>query len=396
MIEDKDIQLCAENIVKAANISPGEFVFVRGGTYSQKLLEEIALNVYRKEGVPFINSTSDDYKLGVGTDENISIKTLETTPKQYLKMIENIDTYIVIEPYEDPGKNAQIPREKLRAARKAQTPIRDVIYGLKEEFAPGKKWIYAAWPSKAAAKYYGIKYKTFEKFIVQGEKVPLKELKRITNNIGKEFKNAKKVYVTDDYGTDFWISIEDRNAILDDGIIDEEALAKGDLGGNLPAGEVFFPPIETKGEGVIFCPLTIDRFSNKIIKNVTLPFKNGKLDINNVTADEGLEDLVDSFKQCENIDKEQLKDETKIRTYNVCELGIGCNPEITEAVGYILTDEKITGSVHLAFGGNNFYGGESISQMHWDFVTKAKANMEIEYKDGTKKEIMKNGKFLID
>ncbi|TFF63600.1 MAG: aminopeptidase [Promethearchaeota archaeon] len=394
MIDDKDYKICAENIVKAANISPGEFVFVRGGVYSQRLLEEIAINVYRKEAIPFINSTTDDYKFRFHTDENISIETLEKVPKHYLEMIKNIDTYIVIEPFEDPSKQTRIPREKLRAGRRAQAPIRDVLYGMKEDFAPGKKWVYAAWPSEAAAKFYGIDYKTYEKFIVEGEKVPLSELKRITKNIGKEFKNAKNVHVTDDYGTDFWISIEDRNAILDDGIIDEEALASGDLGGKLPAGEVFFPPIETKGEGVLFCPLTIDRFSNKIIRNVTLPFKNGRLDINKVTAEEGLEDLIDSFKHCEKLDMEQLKDEDKIRTYNVCELGIGCNPEITKAVAYILTDEKITGSVHLAFGGNNFFGGNSVSQMHWDFVTKAEANMKVEYKDGTKKELMKQGKFL--
>jgi len=42
----------------------------------------------------------------------------------------------------------------------------------------------------------------------------------------------------------------------------------------------------------------------------------------------------------------------ELRTYNVAELGIGCNPEITRAIGYILTDEKIIGSVHLAFGFN--------------------------------------------
>jgi aminopeptidase len=395
MIEEEDIKICAKNIVNAANISPEEHIFVRGGTYSQKLLEEIALDVYRKKAIPFINQTSDEYKFQVYTDKNIANDILEKTPEHYLSLIKEIDTYIVIEPFEDPGKQAKIPREKLRAERKAQTEIRNVLYGLKEEFAPGKKWIYAAWPSKKAAEFYEIKYKTYEKFIVEGEKVPLSELKKITQNIGKEFKDAKNVHVNDAYGTDFWVSVENRNAILDDGIIDEEALAKGDLGGNLPAGEVFFPPIETKGEGVLFCPLTIDRFSNKIIKNVKLPFKDGILDIENVTADEGLEDLVDSFKHCEKLDRDQLEDESKLRTYNVCELGIGCNPKITKAVAYILIGEKITGSVHLAFGGNNFYGGESVSQMHWDFVTAAEENMTIEYKDGTKKEILRKGKFLI-
>ncbi|GAH87458.1 unnamed protein product, partial [marine sediment metagenome] len=75
-------------------------------------------------------------------------------------------------------------------------------------------------------------------------------------------------------------------------------------------------------------------------------------------------------------------------------LGIGCNPEITKAIGYILTDEKINGSVHVAFGFNKAFGGTSVSQMHWDFVTAPQANITVEDKDGTKKLIMEKGKLI--
>ncbi|MFX1239430.1 MAG: aminopeptidase, partial [Promethearchaeota archaeon] len=71
-----------------------------------------------------------------------------------------------------------------------------------------------------------------------------------------------------------------------------------------------------------------------------------------------------------------------------------CNPVITKAIGYILTDEKINGSVHVAFGFNKSFGGSSASQMHWDFVTAPKANITVEYLDGSKKEIMGNGKLI--
>jgi len=60
MVELEKIKLCAKNIVKAINIQrKGENVLVKGGTYSQDLLEEIALNVYRNNGVPVIISNSD-------------------------------------------------------------------------------------------------------------------------------------------------------------------------------------------------------------------------------------------------------------------------------------------------------------------------------------------------
>jgi aminopeptidase len=111
-----------------------------------------------------------------------------------------------------------------------------------------------------------------------------------------------------------------------------------------------------------------------------------------VTTYNDLDVLVESFKQCEEIDK--ANNVPELRTYNVAELGIGCNPKINKAIGYILTDEKINGSVHVAFGGNKMMAGTSISQMHWDFVTTPEVTIKVEYSDGSKKTVMNQGKFI--
>ncbi|MBY9016154.1 MAG: aminopeptidase [Candidatus Lokiarchaeota archaeon] len=393
MVELEKIKLCAENIVKAINIQKkGENILVKGGTYSQDLLEEIALNVYRNNGIPVIISNSDNYINTIYQDDSIKSDILEISPLHYRKLIENIDAYIVIEPYEDPGVLSNAPREKLNAKIKHDAPVKDILYGAKEEYAPGKKWCYAGWPSRKAAKYYNIEYDLLEKFIVGGISVPQNKLDEITKNLGSFFENAKNVYVSDDLGTDFMVTIQDRPMILDNGLLTDDQIALGLLGGNLPAGEVFFPPHEKIGEGTLFCPLTRDRMNNKIIKNTHLRFKEGKLLIDEVTSDENQSDLINTFKESEKIDKE--KNLPELRTYNVAELGIGCNPEITKAIGYILTDEKINGSVHLAFGSNKMMGGTSVSQVHWDFVTTPQVNITVEYKNGIKKLIMEKGKII--
>ncbi len=393
MIDKQKIKTCAENIARSINIKEeGEYVLIKGGFYTHELLEEIGLSILRKGGIPHITSTSDYFDESIFTDDLIKANIIEKTPLHYLKLIENIDAYIAIEHLEDPSIRNKAPKEKLEAYQKSIAPIRNILYGFKEEYAPGKKWCYAAWPSKKAAKFFNIDYNLFEKFIVDGMCIPTEEFTRLVKNLGDKFENAKKVYVSDSYGTDFWVSIDNRVKILDDGILSEEQIALGDLGGNLPAGEVFFAPIETQGEGKIFCPLTKERYTHKFVKNVELPFKDGKLLLDKVTADSNLDILTEAFKQREQIDI--ANNVPELRTYNVGELGIGCNPVITKAIGYILTDEKINGSVHVAFGFNKSFGGTSTSQMHWDFVTAPNANITVEYKDGTKRTIMENGKLI--
>ncbi len=394
MITKEKIKLCAKNIAKSINIKKeGELILIHGGFYCYELLEEIGLSILRLGGIPHIFSHSDYFDQIRFTDDQIKIKTLGATPLHFTKMFEHIDAYIVIEPLEDPSIRNRVPKEKLEAYQKSRTAWREILYGMKEEYAPGKKWCYAAWPSKKAAHYYNIDYDLFEKFIIDGISFPSEKLTSITLNLGNYFERAKNVHINDDLGTDFWVSIENRPKVLDDGIISDEQIAIGDLGGNLPAGEVYFATHELQGEGKIFCPLTIERYYNQnIIRNVELIFKDGKLLIDKVSSDNDVEELISCFKQREQLDKELNLPE--LRTYNVAELGIGCNPIITKAIGYILTDEKINGSVHVAFGSNNHFGGTSVSQMHWDFVTTPKVNITVEYIDGSKKKIMENGRLI--
>jgi aminopeptidase len=395
MIDKQKIKLCAENIVKSINMQKeGEFVLIKGGIYCHELLEEIALNVLRRGGIPHITSTSDYYEKTIYQDNQIKAHIIGTSPTHYVKMTENIDAYITIERLEDPSIRNEISKEKLAAIQKSEVQWREVMYGLKKEYAPGKKWCYAAWPSKKAAEFYKVDYSLFERFIVDGMSIPSEDLSDITANLGKYFENASKVFVTDDLGTDFWVSIENRAKNLDDGILSDSKIASGELGGNLPAGEVFFPPNENQGEGKIFCPITIEKYSNNILKNVELIFKKGKLEIDKISAETNLDVLIATFKKKEELDK--LSNVPELRTYNVAELGIGCNPLITKAIGYILTDEKITGSVHVAFGSNIHFGGTSSSQIHWDFVTTPSANIIVEYIDGSRRTIMENGKLLED
>jgi aminopeptidase len=376
----ENIVKCARAIVKGMNLKKGESIVISGGSHAQELLEEIGILCYKNSAPPLILITSDTYSARIY--EEISEGVLEITPKHYLEMVKGSDGYIIVEPFRDPKIRTEFSREKVAARTKANVPIRKVLYG--EDGNLGKKWTYAGWPTPEAASYYSIDFHTLKRLIIKGMTIPSFTLKKNTSRLAKLLKGVDLLHITDDKGTDFNCKIKNRRINEDDGIIDDQDIKNGDLGNNLPAGEVFIAPHENFGEGTLYCPITIDRFTNKIIKDVTLHFKNGQLSLEDCTARINGDQMLSSFKQCLEIDKK----EKEVRTTNIAELGIGCNTEIDKAIGYILTDEKIGGSLHIAFGSNLSYGGTSKSCMHWDFVTSPTVTIK---KDYTNEFILKDG-----
>jgi aminopeptidase len=379
----KQIRECARNMVDTCNVNRGDSVSIRGGAYAQELLEEIAIECFRKGAIPLIMTTSDRYSKTVY--DEIPASVLSIVPKNYVGLVKESDLLIVVEELEDPKIAEGFPRDKLVARRKAMLPVMDIVYHPTD----GKKWLYAGWPTAAAAKSYGVPYKQLESIVVGGMSVPPKTLMKAGKAMARKFLNASWVHVWDDKGTDFRVCVEGRRLNIDDGFISRADFDVGDRGANLPAGELFIAPHEARGEGTLHCPVTRDRMSEKILRGVRLEFKNGKLLLDKAEADEGADQLVASFKESERIDRGKY---SPVRTTNLAELGIGFNPKIKKAIGYILTDEKVSGTVHLAFGANNTYGGTSESVMHWDFVSAPGVNIEVERDKGKTTRVMTKGK----
>ncbi len=385
VLNEKMIEACAKSMVETCNLKKGDAVIVRGGSHTQMLLEEIALECYRKGAIPSLLVDSDRYAKKVYSE--IPASTMAQTPRHYIAMVKAADMLIAVEPYDDPSIVASFPREKIEARQKANLPLLDVIYDKKN----GKKWLYAGWPTEKAAKSFGVSYSELEKIVIGGLSVSPKALMKTGKKLNAKFKSAKWVHVWDNKGTDFKVNVEGRRSNIDDGFTSDEDYRVNDRGANLPAGELFFAPKETVGSGTLFCPITRDRMSDKIVKDVHIEFKDGVMQLDRTRASKNLKDLVSSFEQCEKIDRTKYK---PVRTKNVGELGIGYNPKITKAIGYILTDEKVTGTVHLAFGSNASYGGTSDSIMHWDFVSAPGVNIEVERRDGSRVKVMEKGKFV--
>ena len=383
LIDDNTIEKIAKISVKALALKKGENIVIASGVHNHRLAEKIAIESMLLGALPIVTTRSDEYLLEL--HEKVPEDYLKQTPKHIFEMVKNSNAYVSIEHPKDPSITSKYPINKVQAFREGFFPIR-------EHILTKLKWLYLGYPTEEAAKFFNIPYEELKRLIIGGILIDYDKLQEKCKWLESVLRDIVEVHITDEFGTDLTLKIEGRRINLDDGIITEEDIKIGDLGLNLPAGEVFIAPHETEGNGTLFVPLTRERFTGRFIKNATLVFENGKLNIEKSSAEEGFEYLKQALERSMEIDRKRFGN--NIRTLNFAELGIGLNPHIDKPIGYILTDEKIGGSVHIAIGENRGYGGTSASSLHWDFVSAPKETIEVVYKSGERKTIMTDGKLV--
>jgi len=158
---------------------------------------------------------------------------------------------------------------------------------------------------------------------------------------------AKTVRVTSITGTDLLIEIEGRTALADTGDLTE----KGALG-NLPAGEAYLAPLEESANGTIVVDGCI-AYLGPCEDDVTIIVKDGR--ITEISGGKSAESLI-----------EFLKDKDG-EANGIAEFGIGTNPG-AKIIGHPLVDEKVWGTIHIAFGMNASIGGTRESNIHYDCI----------------------------
>lgn len=163
------------------------------------------------------------------------------------------------------------------------------------------------------------------------------------------FKNkldvAEQISLIKDQHT-LTFSIKGRQGISSTGLVTE----KGSYG-NIPSGEAYIAPIENSANGEILIDGSIANIG-VLQEPLLLKIENGI--------------LVDAI----GLDGQNLLsllgDESG-RT--IAEFGIGAN-SAAQICGNILEDEKVKGTVHIAFGSNITFGGINQSSVHIDCVIK--------------------------
>lgn len=169
-------------------------------------------------------------------------------------------------------------------------------------------------------------------------------------------------------GTDITLPIKGRHAHASSGIFRE----KGQWG-NLPTGEAYLAPVEGESQGIVVVDGSMASVG-MVREPIRITVKDGyAADITGGAEAKRLIELLEPHG----------KDG---RT--VAEFGIGTNDKAI-LTGLILEDEKVMGTIHIAFGDNKSMGGSVRVASHLDGLIKEPTV----WFDETM--IMKDGKFLI-
>ncbi|MCK5593703.1 MAG: aminopeptidase [Candidatus Aenigmarchaeota archaeon] len=173
----------------------------------------------------------------------------------------------------------------------------------------------------------------------------LEELKRMKYILD----NGNHITITTTKGTGLNLDIRGRKAHIACGLHQYRST-------NIPFGEIYIAPNETKTTGIVMIDGTIKTLagSHLLKDDFYLEFKDGRL-IKNTSKE--LRDTIKTIKQTDrNIDV-------------LAEFGIGLNPKAT-LIGNTLVDEKTLGTAHIALGMNTVFGGTNSCSYHLDQVFK--------------------------
>ncbi len=169
---------------------------------------------------------------------------------------------------------------------------------------------------------------------------------------------AKMVRITTPAGTDVTFRKDGMTAISNDGLYREPG-----SGGNLPAGEVYFPPVKRGVDGRIVIDGSYRTKDASLIPQepIILDVERGEIVRLNRTPEARA--LERSLRWAES----RAEHPWGIRW--ICELGIGLNPG-ANLFGCTILDEKVRGTVHIANGSNKWFGGDVTAILHLDHVLK--------------------------
>ncbi|MFQ6065085.1 MAG: aminopeptidase [Candidatus Bathyarchaeia archaeon] len=286
---------------------------------------------------------------------------LKSKPEEALKRLDHVAARLSIRSETNTRSMATVDPKRIAMRSTAIKPYRDRAYEVDDKGDFLIPWCVTLFPTEAYAQDMGMSYSEYTDYVwkvmLLDRDNPMKAWQTVEEK-QKELKKkvlegSRTVRIVDkEDETDLKMSVEGHRWITSEGKR------------NFPSDEIFNAPRKDSVQGVITFPKLPQYYSARAgpeVSGIRIKFKNGK--VVDWKAKVG-QDYLDKFLE-ENPGATSLG-----------EIALGLHPGIQRISKQILFDEKIGGTVHIAFGsayrlhvlGDRDKSQLNESSVHWDMI----------------------------
>lgn len=357
---DSRIRKLADILVNySCALQKGEKVLIEAKGVDYQIVTALVEAAHAVGAYPFVSVY--DNRVTRSILKGMTVELAKAMAKYDCARMAEMDAYIGVRGGNNCYENSDVEGEKMQ--------IYDKYYAhpVHHELRVAKtKWVVLRYPNEGMAQLAKTSTDNFEKFYFDVCTLDYQKMDRAMDALAALIEKTDKVRITAK-DTDLTFSIKGIGSMKCSGLR------------NIPDGEIYTAPVRDSVNGVI--SYNVPSIENGIeFKDVRLEFKNGKIvkaTANNTEAANKIFDTDEGARY-------------------VGEFAFGVNPYIKNAMGDILFDEKISGSIHFTPGAcyDDCYNGNK-SAVHWDLVlvqTPEFGGGEI-YFDGVL--IRKDGRFVL-
>lgn len=357
LIDERIIKLAKGLVNYSCSVKQGDNVLIESTGADYQLVAQLVKEVYLAGGKPYV--ALNDMRIKRQLLLEMSEEQAKQMSEYEMDRMKRMQAYIAIRGGQNANELADVPGEKTSMYSR-------IMHDVLEYRVEKTNWVILRYPTEGMSQSAGMSTEAFEDFYFDVCTLDYAKMAEAMTPLVELMNRTDKVRIVAK-DTDLTFSIKGIGAVK----------CSGER--NIPDGEVYTAPVKESVNGVISynAPSIEDGIK---FENVRLVFKDGKI----VEA---------SANHQQEIEKIFNTDEG---ARYVGEFAIGVNPYITNPMGDILFDEKISGSIHFTPG--NCYDDApngNKSAVHWDLVliqTPEYGGGEIYFDDVL---IRKDGKFVL-
>jgi aminopeptidase len=325
-----DVELLADKTIDLLAVSEGQVIWIWASAHSLDLIEALAFRIRERGAFWTLRLTIEPLMRRIGL--SVPEPYLGLVPDHELRWLDDIDAIVAV--HDHGGHVPDVPLSRRRAIGAEWRALID------EAARRGCHRVSVLNPTAALASAIGISLETLELACRRAIDIDYHALDARREQVRSKLAQTGKVRIASALGTDLRLRIDQRPVHVDTD--------------SMPGGEVYVAPHENSADGIV----VIDRklIRGIFVEQLRLTFSGGRL-VEIDAPDQNGADLLRELLQASSGDKDLI-----------AEFAIGLNPGITEPLGDIALDEKIGGSVHIAVGMNESFGGRNRSNLHLDMV----------------------------